>query len=283
MKGNHMNSIGCRFFPTRASGRQSTYSLPAVFGSLFLIFSFAPLRLGAQNKGDSNSEFKRLTQELSSNRLDGSTESESQQEKALAFLDSAAISILNGSASPDLQAADQRLASFTSRIPPVGESYRLLKLGGAPPAYALVANFGLGGPAAVRIYSRVGDGYALTARIDQFSQKGFLDSDIELIPVASPDAVFVTVAGRTDDLSTGLFSAWRFDGHAVVPLWTSELLLQSNYQVNEKGFQMTYCGQPDEDSPEQCLQMTRDLYRFQDGQWKRIETVDVPPVKPAGK
>ncbi len=174
---------------------------PGIVLGLFLVsLTLLSLRLRAQNAGDSSGEFKRLAQELSTNRVGGGTESESQQEKALAFLDSVAIPVLNASASPNLDAANQQLAGLTSRTPPVGENYRLLKIGGIPTAYALVANFGLGGPAAVRIYSGPPGGYALAARVDQFSQKGFLDSDIELVPVAASNAVFVTVAGRTHDL-----------------------------------------------------------------------------------
>jgi hypothetical protein len=29
--------------------------------------------------------------------------------------------------------------------------------------------------------------------------------------------------------------------------------------------------------------MTRDLYRYQNGEWKRVETVDLPPAKPSAK
>ena len=147
----------------------------------------------------------------------------------------------------------------------------------------MAVNFGLGGPAAIRIYSGVAGHYSLTARIDHFVQKDFYDSDIEIVPVSLADLVFVTVGGRTDDLSTGMFSAWRFDGHRAVPLWSSDLLQESNYEADGNGFHLTYCGQPDEEHPAQCLKMTRDLYRYQNGEWKRMETVDLPAVKPAAK
>ena len=96
----------------------------------------------------------------------------------------------------------------------------------------MVVNFGLGGPAAVRIYAATAGRFALAAKIDHFSQKDFFDSDIELVPVSEGEPVFVTVSGRTDDLSTGIFSAWRFDGHDLVSLWTSDLLQQSNYEAD---------------------------------------------------
>ena len=214
----------------------------------------------------------------SASRLDGTDESEAQQEKALAFLDSVAFSVLNRNTVPDLDSANQRLASVVSHTPPVGENYHLTKLGGNPASYAMVVNFGLGGPAAVRIYARVSGHYGLAASIDHFSQKGFFDSDIELIPASADEPVFVTVAGRTDDLSTGMFTAWRFDGHIVAPLWTSDLLQQSTYQAVADGFHLTYCAQPDEDHPAKCLKMARDVYRFQAGEWKRIESSDLGPA-----
>jgi hypothetical protein len=132
----------------------------------------------------------------------------------------------------------------------------------------------------VRIYSGSAGNYALAARIDHSVQKDFLDSDVEIAPVSNSEAVFVTISGRTDDLSTGLFSAWRFDGHGLVNLWNSDLLQQSSYQAGEKGFDLAYCSQVDDDHPSQCLKMSRDLYRFQGGEWKRVETVDLSAPKP---
>jgi hypothetical protein len=252
-------------------------------GFVFLALTLASLRVKAQKGGDSSEEFKRLVAELSAARLSGGAESETQQEKSLVFLDSIASSVLSVSATPDLGAANQRLAGLVSQTPPVGENYRLVKLGGTPSAYAMVVNFGLGGPAAVRIYTATTGRYTLASRIDHFAQKDFFDSDVELIPVSEGEPVFVTVSGRTDDLSTGIFSAWRFDGHHVVALWSSDLLQQSNYEADASGFHLTYCGQEDEDHHSQCLKMTRDVYRFEAGEWKRVETADLPSAKPASK
>jgi hypothetical protein len=194
-----------------------------------------------------------------------------------------ASSALNNSASPDLGATNQRMAGLVSHVPPVGENYRLVRLGGNPPAYAMVANFGLGGPAAIRIYSGAGGRYALAARIDHFVDKDFFDSDVDLIPMSTTEPVFVLVAGRTDDLATGMFTAWRFDGHRAVPLWSSDLVMQSSYEADGEGFHLTYCSEPDEDHPAQCLKMTRDLYRLQADQWQRTETKDLSPAKAAPK
>ena len=233
----------------------------------------------AQTAGDPAAEFKRMAGELSSARLSGGDENEAQMEKALAYLDSVAVSGLNIPEGPNLDGANRGLAGLASPTPPVGENYRLVKLGGAPAAYALVVNFGLGGPAAVRIYAGSAGSYALAGKIDRFVEKDFLDSDLELAPVSNSEAVFVTVSGRTDDLSTGAFSAWQFDGHRLLNLWNSDLLQQSSYDADENGLRLAYCSQVDEDRPSQCLKMTRDVYRFQSGEWKRMETVELPAPK----
>ena len=250
-----------------------------------ILLSLIPLTMGlrAQIKTDSTTEFKRLAAQLSTARLDGAAESEASQEKALGILDELASSALSSSASPDLDAANRRMADLVSHVPPVGEDYRLLRLGGSPAPYAMVVNFGLGGPAAVRIYSNASGLYALAARIDHFVEKDFFDSDIELIPVSAAEPAFVIVAGRTDDLATGMFSAWRFDGRRAVSLWSSDLLQESSYDADGDGFHLTYCSEPDEDHPAQCLKMTRDLYRLQAGEWKRIETKDLGALKATPK
>ena len=255
----------------------------ALSGLVIFGASALAVRPPAQAGSDPAAEFKRMSGQLSAARLSGGDENEATMEKALAYLDSIAVSVLNVPAEPELDGANRGLAGLVSRIPPVGENYRLVKLGGAPPAYAMVVNFGLGGPAAVRIYAGSPGNYALAGRIDRFVQKDFLDSDLELAPLSNSEAVFVTISGRTDDLSTGLFSAWRFDGHGVLNLWNSDLLQQSTYQASGKGFDLAYCSQVDDDRPSQCLKMSRDLYRFQAGEWKRIETADLPPPKPEVK
>jgi hypothetical protein len=250
-------------------------------GISLVTFILLSIGLGAQIKSDPAVEFKRLAAELSTARLGGAAENESPQEKALGILDELASSVLSSSASPDLDSANRKMADLVSHVPPVGENYRLVRLGGSPATYAMVANFGLGGPAAVRIYSSTNGRYALAARIDHFVEKDFFDSDIELIPMSTAEPVFVIVAGRTDDLATGMFTAWRFDGRRAAPLWSSDLLQQSSYEAGAEGFHLTYCSEPDEDHPAQCLKMTRDLYRWQAGEWKRIETKDLGPAKPA--
>jgi hypothetical protein len=245
----------------------------------FLLLSPLIMDVRAQTSGDSTVEFKKLAAQLSTARLDGGAESEASQEMALGILDKLAVAVLNGPASPDLDAANRRMADLVSHVPPVGENYRLVRLGGNPAAYAFIVNFGLSGPAAVRIYSNSSGHYALAARIDHFVEKDFFDSDIELIPVSTTDPTFVIVAGRTDDLATGMFTAWRFDGRRAVPLWSSDLLQQSSYEADASGFHLTYCSEPDEDHPAVCRKMTRDVYGLQAGEWKRLQTQDLSPAK----
>jgi hypothetical protein len=246
-----------------------------------VMFSVNVLPLWSQAGSEAASDFKRISEDLSASRLSGAQESQSQMDQAFLYLDSLAGSMLNGSAEPNLESANRGLAALVSRTPPLGENYRLVKLAGSPAAYAMVINFGQGGPAAVRIYAASGGHYALAARIDHSAQKDFFDSDLELVPVSNSEPVFVTISGRTDDLSTGLFSAWKFDGHGVSELWNSDLVQQSSYQADENGFHIAYCSQVDEDHPSECRKMARDFYRFQSGAWKRIETVDLPAAKPA--
>jgi len=277
-----MNSIffNIDIFYSLRESRRLVRRIAAVSIVFFLLISCA-MGLQAQIKSDPTIEFKKLAAQLSTARLDGAAESEASQEMALGILDGLVSSVLSGSAPPDLEAANRRMAELVSHVPPVGENYRLVRLGGTSAAYALVVNFGLGGPAAVRIYSNVNGRYALAARIDHFVEKDFFDSDIELVPVSTSEPAFIIVAGRTDDLATGMFTAWRFDGRRAVSLWSSDLLQQSSYETDGDGFHLTYCSEPDEDHPAQCPKMTRDLYRLQAGEWKRIETKDLGSAKAA--
>ena len=231
----------------------------------------------AQTKTDNDAQFKQTVQDLSAARLQGSEDNQAQMERALSHLDSIALAALNASPAPDLAGTNLRLAGLVSHTPPVGENYRLLKLGGESPVYAMVINFGLGGPAAVRVYAGARGSFSLAAKIDHFAQKDFFDSDLELVPVSRTVPAFVVVSGRTDDLSTGMFSAWVLDGPRLALLWSSDLLQQSTYEADDNGFHLAYCSQVDEDHPSDCLKMSRDLYRLQSGKWERVESVNLPP------
>jgi type II secretory pathway pseudopilin PulG len=256
-------------------------------GIFSIVYIALAISLQGQVKNNSTVEFKKLAAQLSSTRLDNAEENAPLEEKALAIIDEVSLSALNHSSSPnsspDIDSANRMLADMVSHVPAVGENYRLVRLGGNPAAFAMVVNFGVGGPAAVRIYSNGGGRYALAGKIDRFEQKDFLDSDIELIPMSATEPVFVVVAGRTDDLSTGIFTAWRFDGSRAAPLWSSDLLQQSSYEADGDGFHITYCAEPDENRPAQCLKMARDTYRLQSGAWKNVETKDLGNAKPVTK
>ena len=274
-----MNPIFCRFNISCSRRRPYLSRFIKCVNITLVLVTSSLISLRSQANNDPAAEFKKLAAQLSTARLDGAAETEASQEAALGILDKLTVAALNSPSPPDLDAVNRRMADLTSHVPPVGENYRLARLGGNSSAYALVVNFGLSGPAAVRIYSNSSGHYALAARIDHFAQKDFFDSDIEFISMSATDPVFVIVAGRTDDLATGMFTAWRFDGRHAVPLWTSDLLQQSSYEADGDTFRLIYCSEPDEDHPAVCRKMTRDIYRVQAGEWKRIESKDVIPAK----
>jgi hypothetical protein len=276
-----MNSILFCLRGVRRAVERPAIGIGIAAGICALALIPAAVCVSAQTNTDSSGEFKQLAAELSAARLSGTIESEVLQGKALAVLDELACKSLNSSGVPELDAANQRLTNLVSHTPPVGENYRLVRLAGNPAVYALVVNFGIGGPAAVRIYAGTNGRYALAAKIDRFTEREFFDSDIELLPASTAEPVFVIVGGRTDDLATGVFSAWRFDGRNAILLWSSDLLQQSSYEADRNGFHLTYCAQPDEEHPGKCPKMASDLYRWQGGQWKRVESNELPPAKAA--
>ncbi len=216
-------------------------------------------------------EFTRLAAQLAQQRLGGTEESENLQEKALALLDGIVLRTLNSQSEPNLDALNQRLAALVAQQPPVGEDYRVVRLGGSPARYAVVANFSLGGPSAVRVYAAARGRYALAAQIDRFAQKDFFDEYLELIPVTAPVILFVTVTGRTDDLQTGAYTAWRFDSERIQAVWSSDMLQQSSYESRADGFRLTYCAETDEVNPRLCRRMARDRYVWDGTAWKRVE------------
>ena len=97
---------------------------------------------------------------------------------------------------------------------------------------------------------------------------------------ALPDAVFVTVSGRTDSLRTGAFMAWRFHQGRLDILWSSEILQQSSYEAGPNQFQVVYCAEPDDDRPRICRRMIRVRFAWQESRWQSVEQADVPVSKP---
>jgi hypothetical protein len=225
------------------------------------------------------SEFGRLAVRLAQQRLGGGEENEKLQEQALGILDSVVLEALNVPGDPNLDALNQRLGALVTQQPPVGEDYHVVRLGGAPPVYGLVANFGLGGPSAVRLYRGVAGRYALAARIDRFTQKDFFDEYLELVPIAAQATLFITVTGRTDELQTGAFTLWRFDGDRTQVIWATDILQQSSYKNRSEGFRLTYCAETDEDNPRVCRRMVRDRYIWDGAAWKRVEQTPLPVPK----
>ena len=278
-----MNSICFRFRIARPPSQRRVVSLATAAGIFVLAFMPLALCLRAQVKNDSSAEFKRLAAELSTARLNGTVESEIPQEKALGILDELACSFLSSSALPDLDAANQRMASLVSHTPPVGENYRLVKLGGSPAVYALVVNFGLGGPAAVRIYAGTGGRYALAAKIDHFVQKDFFDSDIELVPVSATEPVFVTVAAARMICRQACFRPGDSMGIARCRSGVRICCSSQTMRPMEMDSISRTAPSPMRIIRRQCLKMTRDLYRWQAGEWKRIETDDLGPAKTPAK
>jgi hypothetical protein len=225
-------------------------------------------------------EFSRQAAQLTLKRQLGQEETEKLQEQALGILDGVVLDTLNAKHRPNTAALNEQLAEFVSQRPPVGEDYRIAPLDAGGTVYALAANLGVGGPSAVRLYSRPGDAirFQLTARIDRYTQKDFFDEYLELIPVAASAAVFVTVSGRTDELQTGSFNAWQFDGQKLQLIWASDLLPLSSYENRADGFWITYCGEPDEEKPRDCRGIFQDRYVWDSSAWKLAEHQKVPPT-----
>jgi hypothetical protein len=250
--------------------------------SLFANASSAPLPQsgkGAQDQADD--AFVTTAKALAKAPVDDAEAIEKLETKALTILDSIVLNVISVRGTADLESLNARLAALATRGDAPGESYHVLRLAGQTPVYALAADFGLGAPSAVRLYARENSGkLALAARIDRSAQKDFLDDSLEFVPIPGSAVVFVTVAGRTDDLQTGVFTAWQFDAQGLHQLWTSDLVQQSNYQINADGFQVTYCKDPDDDNPHTCHAMIRERYQWRSGEWRRVESVPVQVPKP---
>lgn len=238
-------------------------------------------------------EFKRRAAQLAGQRLSGGDADRAAQDAALAILDGVVCRELMSPAG-SLDATNARLVAMVTQDPAVGEDYHVLALA-EPRLYALVANLSLAGPAALRLYVRDEPGEAakkaaragcrLVAKIDRFTQPDFFDENLELVPVSAvsapeADAVFVTVSGRSDELRTGAFAAWRFHGGQLDKLWESDLLQNSSYEATPGGFRVTFCSEPDEQRLRVCRRMVRERYAWENGAWSRTERTDVPVTKP---
>ncbi len=235
-----------------------------------------PVAAAAQHEA----EFKRLAAQIAAQRQSGSDVNGSQFEYALSLLDKMILTTLNVPAVPDLKIINTQLGLMVEQ-PSVGQGYQVIRLGGVPPAYALVANFGVGGPSAVRVYRLIpGGNFRLLARIDRFTQKDFFDDYLELVPVEAPSPLFVTIAGRTDELKSGAFIAWRINGEKLEPVWTTDMLTNSTYEPAPSGLQLTYCSDFPEDRPKSCRKITRERYSWDGKAWRRVEQTILPAPAP---
>jgi hypothetical protein len=209
------------------------------------------------------------------------------EKKALGILDDIILSALAKSGQPDLDSLNARLASLGSQEHGFGEAYRVVRLGGRPVVYALAADFGLGSPSAVRLYAGQGSPahFTLAGEIDRFTQKDMLDDSLELLAVPLPesvvDVVFITVAGRTDELQTGIFTAWRFDGKELTQLWTSDLISHSTFQMAGGNLLLTYCHDAADQDAKTCRNMVREKYEFSiaESKWRLLSTEPAPTPK----
>lgn len=275
-----MNRIAARL-------RRLPEPLPHVLGplgafGLFALASLASFAAAQTPPQNATGDFGRLASQLTAGQPGGASGSEAVQEQALAMLDRVALQQLNASPSPNLGAINQQLASFVTHEPAIGENYRVVQLGTNPSAYALVANFGSAGPSAIRIYAGMPGSLKLAGRIDRYAQKDFFDDYLELLPLTGVQAfaafppgesLFLTVAGRTDELQSGVFTAWRLDSRAVSPVWTSDILEQSDYVLTPSGLRLVYCAESDP-ATDACRKPVLDTYAWRGGQWTRVSTQD---------
>jgi len=243
--------------------------------------------LGRAQAGASAADFHQMATQLSGDReaaqigQGANAADQGIEEKALDGLDAIVLKGLNVTGTPDLEAINKTLGSLVSADTATGEDYEVVELAGVSPTYALVANFGLAGPSAVRLYAGPTGQRVLVGKIDAYNPPKFYDEYLAVVPIVAPETVFMTVAGRTDDLQTGLFTVWYFDGQELHQVWNSDMLPQSTYETDDAGVHLTFCAKPDNDHPDQCSRMVRDTFSWQDVAWKPRETKILGKTKPA--
>jgi hypothetical protein len=226
-------------------------------------------------------EFRRLAEQIAAQQGERGEQYASLFEYSLTLLDSMVINTLKLGPTPDLQIINQQFHAMVGEQPAYGQDYRVVRLGGPPGTYALVANFGVGGPSAVRVYRRAFT-WMVVARLDRFHQKEFFDDYLEVIPVEAVETVFVTVTGRTDALHSGSFMAWQLSGGGELKnIWSTDLLPLSSYEATPKGIRITYCSDFPEDNPSGCRRMVRERYAWDGLTWSRVEQQQLSPPAPS--
>lgn len=252
-----------------------------VFPILLLAAALAGLGAAARPAPQHEAEFKRLAAQILEQRQSGHEEDGYLFEYALSLLDRMVLSTLNVPAEPHLETINTQLVVMAEREPVVGEEYKVYRLGGHPPVFALVANFGVSGPSTVRLYSPfAAPRYHLVARIDRFNQKDYFDDYLALIPVEASEPLFVTVTGRTDGLKSGAFTAWKLSDDKLTPVWSTDILPQSSYEATPGGIRITYCADFAEDRPQDCRRMSRERFAWDGSKWQRVEQQSLPPTPP---
>jgi hypothetical protein len=234
-----------------------------------------------------DTDFSSAVTEMANADPSDATTIEKPEKKALGILDGLILSALSANDSPDLISLNARLANLGSQEHGFGESYRVLRLGGKPPVFALVADFGLDSPSAIRLYAEQGSTahFVMAVEIDRFTQKDLFDDSLDLLTIPLPQqvsgSVFVTIAGRTDQLKTGIFTAWRFDGRQLIQLWTTDLISHSTFEMNGENLVLTYCHDPADQDSKTCQSMVREKYAYSipDGKWRQVSSEPVPNPK----
>jgi len=146
--------------------------------ALFAAFAFACGSARAQ-AGAAAPDLHSLATQLAAERQsldpgqDNSAASRSLEDKALAVLDAIVLKALNAGASPDLNAINANLASLAGDDSAGGVSYEVVQLPGTNPVFALVANFSVAGPSAVRLYAGPAGQRVLVAQIDCYNPDNF--------------------------------------------------------------------------------------------------------------
>ena len=263
-------AVGASTSHARKPGRGETGALTSLFGE----------QQPAAQAHSREEEFAEAVAALRSISPDD-PDAQPAMDRALQMLDGVVTTSLGAGDGASLEKANQKLAAYVTREPAAGEGYRLYQVGLAPDVYALSANFGSSGPSAVRVYARPGSAgqYQLTGRIDRFAQREYFDDYLELLPVDAKSVVFVTVTGRTDELQSGSFVLWQYDGKGVAALWSSDLLPLSHYEVVPGGLVITYCADPDEQKPQTCGKTVREKYQWDGHTWKRGSREELSPVR----
>jgi hypothetical protein len=245
-------------------------------------------RVGVQDaKTATDADFSSAIAAMANSDPNDAAAIEKSEKKALGILDGVILSTLNANGRPDLDSLNARLANLGTHDHDFGEGYRVARLSSKPAVYALVADFGLGAPSAVRLYAEQGSPtkYGMAGEIDRFTQKDLFDDSLDLVELPLPEnisgALFVTVAGRTDQLKTGVFTAWRFDGKQLEQLWSTDLISHSKYEISADSFALTYCHDPVDQDSKTCQSMVREKYAYSasDGKWRQVSSEPVPNGK----